>query len=154
MAKVKPIPDGHHAITPYLVVGDGARAIDFYRRAFGATEVVRMKRPDGRVGHAELRIGDSIVMLADEHPEIGARSPQSIGGSPVTIAVYVPDVDAAVAEAVAAGAKLVRPVEDQFYGDRAGGIVDPFGHVWHVATHVEDVPPEEMKRRAAAQHLS
>jgi PhnB protein len=152
MPVVQPVPAGYHSVTPYLIVHDGAGAIAFYRQAFGATERVRMTRPDGRVGHAELQLGDSVVMLADEHPEIGARSPQALGGSPVTISLYVPDVDATVARAVAAGARLVRPVADQFYGDRAGGVVDPFGHAWHVATHIEDVPPEEMKRRMAAQH--
>jgi PhnB protein len=152
MASVKPIPDGYHAVTPYLVVKGGARAIEFYTRAFGAKELFRMPEPDGRIGHAELQIGDSRVMLADEHPEIGARSPQSIGGSPVTIHLYVPDVDATVARAVEAGAKLTRPVKDQFYGDRNGGLTDPFGHVWFVATHVEDVPADELERRAAAQH--
>ena len=149
---VKPIPEGYHSVTPYLIVKDGARAIDFYARVFDARELFRMKRPDGRVGHAELEIGDSRVMLADEHPEIGARSPQSIGGSPVTIHLYVEDVDATVARAVAAGAQLTRPVADQFYGDRIGGLTDPFGHVWFVATHTEDVPTEELERRAAAQH--
>ena len=147
---VKPVPDGYHSITPYLVVKGGARAIEFYRRAFGATELMRMAQPDGRIGHAELRIGDSVLMLADEHPEIGARSPQTIGGSPVSILLYVPDVDATVARAVEAGATLTRPVADQFYGDRTGGVTDPFGHVWYVATHVEDVPPDEMAARAAA----
>ena len=151
MPTVKPIPDGYHAVTPYLIVKDAARAIAFYQEAFGATELMRMMRPDGRVGHAEIRIGDSPVMLADEHPEIGARSPQTIGGTPITIQLYVPDVDATVARAVAAGARLTRPVADQFYGDRAGGLEDPFGHQWHVATHVEDVPEDEMARRAAAQ---
>jgi PhnB protein len=147
----KPIPDGYHAVTPYLIVNDAVRAIAFYREAFGATELMRMMRPDGRVGHAEIRIGDSPVMLADEHPEIGARSPQAIGGTPITIQLYVPDVDATVARAVAAGARLTRPVADQFYGDRAGGLEDPFGHQWHVATHVEDVPEDELARRAEAQ---
>ena len=148
---VKPVPDGYHSITPYLVVKGGARAIEFYRGAFGATELMRMAQPDGRIGHAELRIGDSVLMLADEHPEIGARSPQTIGGSPVSILLYVPDVDATVARAVEAGATLTRPVADQFYGDRTGGVTDPFGHVWYVATHVEDVSPEELERRHAAQ---
>ena len=148
---VKPIPDGYHSLTPYLIVNGAARAIDFYRRAFGAVELLRMEEPDGRVGHAELRIGDSTVMLADEYPEIGARTPQTIGGTPVSLVLYVEDVDATVARAVAAGAKLTRPVADQFYGDRTGGLTDPFGHVWYVATHVEDVSPEEMERRRAAQ---
>jgi PhnB protein len=129
---------------------DAAGAIDFYKRIFGATELFRLAGPDGRVGHAELKIGDSCVMLADEFPEMGALGPRTIGGSPVRILVYVEDVDAVVSQAVAAGAKLVRPVQDQFYGDRAGGIEDPYGHYWHVATHKEDVSPEEMKRRAEA----
>jgi PhnB protein len=149
---VKPVPEGYHSVTPYLIVKGGAEAIAFYERAFGARELFRMKQQDGRVGHAELEIGDSRVMLADEHPDIGALSPQSIGGSPVTIHLYVADVDTTVARAVAAGARITRPVEDQFYGDRIGGLVDPFGHVWYVATHKEDVPPDELERRAAQQH--
>jgi PhnB protein len=149
---VKPIPEGYHAVTPYLIVKGGAEAIAFYERAFGARELFRMKQPDGRVGHAELQIGDSKVMLADEHPDIGALSPGSIGGSPVTIHLYVEDVDGTVARAVAAGARITRPVADQFYGDRIGGLVDPFGHVWFVATRKEDVPPDELDRRAAQQH--
>jgi len=148
---VKPIPEGYHSVTPYLIVKGGARAIDFYERAFDARELFRMMRANGHVGHAELKIGDSRVMLADEHPEIGARSPRSIGGSPVTIHLYVEDVDATVARAVAAGATLTRPIADQFYGDRNGGLTDPFGHVWFVATHKEDVSAEELDRRAAAQ---
>jgi PhnB protein len=149
---VKPIPEGYHTVTPYLIVKGAARAIDFYVRAFGAKELFRMAQPDGRVGHAELQIGDSRVMLADEYPEIGAKSPQAYGGSAVTIHLYVPDVDAVVERAVAAGAQLTRPVADQFYGDRNGGVTDPFGHSWFVSTHVEDVSPEEIERRAAAQH--
>jgi PhnB protein len=149
-AKVKPIPDGYHVVTPYLIVKGAAGAIDFYKQIFGATERMRMAGPDGHVGHAELEIGDSCVMLADETPSMGALAPQTIGGSPVRLLIYVEDVDAVVAAATAAGAKLVRPVADQFYGDRAGGFEDPFGHYWHVATHKEDVSPEEMQRRAAA----
>jgi PhnB protein len=151
-SQVKPIPDGYHAVTPYLHVKDAARAIEFYERAFGAKLLFRMNQPDGRVGHAELQIGDSRVMLADEFPELGVRSPGTIGGTPVTIHLYVPDVDATVQRALAAGATLTRPVEDQFYGDRNAGLTDPFGHVWFVATHVEDVPPDELERRAAAAH--
>lgn len=147
---VKPIPEGYHSVTPYLIVKGGARAIEFYQKAFGAKELFRMAQPDGRVGHAELEIGDSRVMLADEHPEMGQRGPQSIGGSAVTMYLYVPDVDATVARAVAAGAKVTRPVETQFYGDRNGGLTDPFGHLWFVATHVEEVPPDELERRARA----
>lgn len=150
--KVKPIPDGYHSVTPYLIVGDGARAIDFYKQAFGATELFRMAGPDGKIGHAEIKIGDSHVMLADEHPQMNARSPQSFGGSPVSLMLYVEDVDATVGRAVEAGAQLTRPVADQFYGDRTGGVTDPFGHAWYVATHVEDVPPEELQKRAAAAH--
>jgi PhnB protein len=150
--KVKPIPEGYHSVTPYLIVDDAARAIEFYKGAFGATELFRMPRPDGRIGHAEIRVGDSHVMLADEHPEINARGPRTLGGSPVTFVLYVEDVDAQVERAVAAGAKVTRPVADQFYGDRTGGVEDPFGHVWFIATHVEDVPPDELKRRAAAAH--
>jgi PhnB protein len=147
--KVKPIPDGYHSVTPYLIVKGGAAAIEFYKKAFGATEVMRLPGPDGKVGHAEIRIGDSVVMLADEHLEMGAKSPQTIGGSPVSILLYVEDVDAVVRKAVAAGAKIQRPVEDKFYGDRMGTLDDPFGHIWHVATHTENVTPEEMKKRAA-----
>lgn len=150
--KVKPVPEGYHTVTPYLIVKGGAAAIEFYKKAFGATEVMRMADPSGRIGHAEVKIGDSHVMLADEDPMRGIRSPQSIGGSPVTILLYVEDVDSTVGQAVAAGAKLTRPVEDQFYGDRTGGLEDPFGHIWYVATHKEDVSPEEMRKRAAALH--
>jgi PhnB protein len=149
---VKPIPEGYGTVTPYLIVSDGARAIEFYKQAFNATEVFRMDGPDGRIMHAEVKIGDSHVMLADEHPEIGARSPQAFGGSPVSFVVYDEDVDKLVEQAVAAGATLKRPVADQFYGDRTGGVEDPFGHVWYIATHVEDVSEEEMQRRAAAAH--
>ncbi len=151
MASVKPIPDGYHSVTPHLIVKDGARAIEFYKKVFGAKELFRME-DKGRVGHAELQIGDSRIMLADEHPEMDARSPQSIGGTPVSIHLYVADVDATVARAVAAGARMKQKVEDKFYGDRNGTIVDPFGHTWFVSTHVEDVPADEMERRAAAQH--
>jgi PhnB protein len=149
-AQVKPIPDGYHTLTPYLIVDGAAKAIDFYKKVFGATELFRLGGPGGKVGHAELKIGDSIVMLADEFPEMGARGPHSMGGSPVKILLYVVNVDEVVATAVAGGAKLVRPVEDQFYGDRAGGVEDPFGHYWHVATHKEDVSPQEMERRHVA----
>ncbi len=147
--KVKPIPDGYHSITSHLVVDNGVRAIEFYKKAFGATERMRMPDPSGKIGHAELKIGDSTIMLADEYPEMGARSPKSIGGSPVSLYLYVEDVDAVVEQAVAAGAKIKLPIEDKFYGDRVGSLEDPFGHAWHVATHREDVPPEELKKRAA-----
>jgi PhnB protein len=145
---VKPIPEGYHSVTPYLIVKGAAQAIAFYEQAFGAQELYRMPGPDGRVGHAELRIGDSRIMLADEHPEVGALSPGSVGGSPVTIHLYVEDVDATFARATAAGARTTRPVADQFYGDRLGILTDPFGHVWSVATHREDVSEDEMRRRA------
>jgi PhnB protein len=149
-AKVKPIPDGYHTITPYLSIKGAADAIEFYKRAFGAKEVMRMAQPDGRVGHAELQMGDSRVMLADEFPDMDFRSPHSIGGTPVTLHMYVENVDAVVEQAVAAGAKVVRPVQDQFYGDRSGTVADPYGHVWHVSTHKEDLSMEEMRKRAAA----
>jgi PhnB protein len=149
--RVKPIPEGYHTATPYLIVNGAARAIEFYSKAFAASETLRMAQPDGKIGHAEIKIGDSTIMLADEFPQMGARSPQSIGGSPVSILLYVEDVDRVVGQAVAAGAKVSRPVEDKFYGDRMGGLTDPFGHQWYVATHIEDVSPEEMRKRAAAQ---
>jgi PhnB protein len=147
---VKPIPDGYRTVTPYLIVNDAARAMAYYCEAFGARERMRMASPDGKVGHAELEIGDSVIMLADEFPEMGARSPRSIGGSPVSILLYVEDVDSQFSRAVAAGATVLRPVKDQFYGDRSGTLQDPFGHQWTLATHTEDVPPEEIARRAAA----
>jgi PhnB protein len=150
MSKPKPIPEGYHTATPYLIIKDAAKAIEFYKKAFGAKEMMRMSQPDGRIGHAEIKIGDSPIMLADEFPEMGARSPQSLGGSPVSILLYVEDVDAFAKQAVTAGTKVVRPVKDQFYGDRSGSFEDPFGHQWHIATHVEDVAPEEMHKRAAA----
>ena len=149
---VKPIPDGYRTVTPYLIVADSAAAIAFYKKAFGAAERMRHTMPDGRVGHAELTIGDSMIMLADEFPEIGARAPGPAGGSPVGLHLFVEDVDAVVARATAAGAKLTRPVADQFYGDRNGSVTDPFGHVWHVTTHIEDVPPDEIARRMAAMN--
>lgn len=149
-ATVKPIPDGYDAAIPYLSCTNATSALEFYRKAFGATELMRMAAPDGSIGHAEIKIGNAIVMLADEHPEMGFRSPQSFGGSPVGIHVYVPDVDALARQAVAAGATVERPVADQFYGDRAVTLADPFGHRWFFATHVEDVAPEELRRRAEA----
>jgi PhnB protein len=149
MASAKPIPDEYPQVTPYLHVDGAAAAIDFYVEVFQATERGRMPGPDGKIGHAELEIGRGVVMLADEYPEMDIRGPQSTGGSPVTIHVYVEDVDATFDRAVAAGAKALRPVENQFYGDRSGQFQDPFGHRWNVATHVEDVSPEEMARRAA-----
>jgi PhnB protein len=142
---VKAIPAGYHSVTPYLICKGASDAIEFYKKAFGAVEVVRMAGPDGRVGHAELKIGDSHIMLADEHPDIGAYSPQHFGGSPVSVLLYVENTDATVSAAVAAGAKITRPVKDEFYGDRAGTIADPFGHQWYVHTHIKDVTPEEMR---------
>ena len=149
---VKPIPEGHHAVTPYLSIKGAANAIEFYKKAFRAREVMRMAQPDGRVGHAELQIGDSRIMLADEFPDTNFRGPHSIGGTPVHLHLYVSDADAVVNQAVAAGAKVLRPVQDQFYGDRSGSLVDPHGHVWHVATHKEDLSVEDIQKRAAAQH--
>jgi PhnB protein len=145
--KVLPIPKGYHAVTAYLSVQNAAQALDYYRRAFGAKELVRMPMPDGKLGHAEIKVGDSHVMLADEMPNMGFLSPQSRGGTTVQLHLYVPDVDATVQRALAAGGKLTRPIEDKFYGDRAGTLEDPYGHVWYIATHKEDVPPKEMKRR-------
>jgi PhnB protein len=144
---VSPIPAGYHTVTPYLIVQDGASAIEFYKRAFGANEQFRMADPTGKIGHAEIKIGDSIIMLADEFPNLGFKSPQSLGGTAVSILLYVEDVDSLAARAVSAGAKVMRPVQDQFYGDRSGTFIDPFGHVWNIATHKEDVPPDEMQRR-------
>lgn len=145
---VKPIPEGYHTVTPYLAVNDGARAIEFYKRAFGAQERNRMDGPQGKIGHAELKIGDSIVMLSDEMPGSGCRSPQSLGGTTVNIFLYVNDVDSVYNQAVRAGAKAEMPVADQFWGDRYGKITDPFGHSWSLATHKEDVAPAEMHKRA------
>lgn len=145
---VKTIPQGYHSITPYLICKGASEAIDFYKKAFGATEDMRMPKPDGAIGHAELSIGDSKIMLADEYPEMGYRSPQSLGGAGVSIMLYIEKVDEVFKRAIAAGAKELQAVTNQFYGDRSGTLQDPFGHVWTVATHVEDVPPEEMGRRA------
>jgi PhnB protein len=150
MANVKPIPDGYPRVTPYLCVDGASDAIDFYSTVFDAEERVRMPAPGGKLGHAELAVGDSLIMLADEFPEMGAVSPKSVGGTPVTISVYVEDVDNVFERALEAGATALRQVENQFYGDRVAQFEDPFGHKWHIATHVEDVPPEEMEKRAAA----
>jgi PhnB protein len=148
---VRAIPEGFHSITPYLIIKNASQGIEFYKQAFGAQETFRMEDPSSKkVGHAELKIGDSFIMLADEHPDMGYRSPEALGGTPVSILLYVENVDAVVEQAVRAGAKLERPVRDEFYGDRTGTLRDPYGHVWSVATHKEDVSPEEMKRRAAA----
>src|SRR5260370_15088626 len=147
--KVKPIPEGYYSVTPYLIVKDAARAIEYYKKAFGATELMRMPDPGGKIEHAEIKIGNSPIMLADEFPErgpTGARSPQSLGDSSVVIALYVDDVDAVARQAVAAGGKLLFPVADQFYGDRSGRLVDPFGHVWTISPPKEDVPPKELKK--------
>ena len=149
MADVKPIPDGYPRVTPYLHVDGAAAAIEFYEKVLGAKERMRMPGPDGKIGHAEIELGESIIMLADEHPDMGALGPKTIGGTPVTISIYVEDVDAVYDAALAAGATSIRDVENQFYGDRSGQFEDPFGHRWNVQTHVEDVPPEEMEKRVA-----
>ena len=145
---VNPIPEGYPRVTPYLIVDGAAAAIDFYKSVLGATERMRMGGPGDKIGHAELEIGNSLIMLADEHPEMDARGPRSVGGTPVSLHVYVEDADGVFERAVGAGAKAQRPVETQFYGDRLGSFEDPFGHHWNVATHVEDVPPRELKKRA------
>jgi len=146
----KPIPEGYPRLTPYLIVEGASAAIDFYGSVLGASERMRMPMPNGRIGHAELELGDSLLMLADENPDMNIRGPASIGGTPVSMHVYVEDADAVFARALEAGAKALRPVEDRFYGDRSGQFEDPFGHRWDVATHVEDVPPGEMSKRAEA----
>jgi PhnB protein len=151
MADVKPIPDGYHSVTPYLIVDGAADAIEYYKKAFGATELFRMDH-EGKVGHAELKIGDSPIMIADEYPQMGYRSPKALGGTPVSIMIYVEDVDTVYKRAMDAGATEVKPLQDQFYGDRSGTLTDPFGHVWTIATHKEDVSMEEMNRRMAAAH--
>lgn len=149
---VRPIPEGYPRVTPYLIIDGASAAIDFYVEVLDAKEQMRMPTPDGGIGHAELLIGDSMIMLADESPDMGARGPKTIGGSPVSLMVYVEDVDATFAKALTAGATETAPVEDKFYGDRSGTFDDPWGHHWHVASHVEDVSPEEMERRAAEQY--
>ncbi len=143
-------PPGYHSVTPYLALRDARAAIDFYARAFGAELLLKLDLPHGSIAHAEIRIGDSILMLAEENAEWGNRSPQALGGSPVSLMVYVPDVDAAFERALAAGATRLRPVEDQFYGDRSGTLADPYGYQWTLATHIEDVPTEEAQRRMNA----
>ena len=148
MSPVQPIPEGYPRLSPYLCIDGAARAIEFYVDVLGATERMRMAEPDGRIGHAELELGNSLIMLADEYPDMGILSPTRIGGTPVTLHAYVEDVDAVFDKALAAGAKALRPVENQFYGDRSGQFEDPFGHRWSIATHVEDVDPDEMARRA------
>jgi PhnB protein len=148
---VKPIPEGYHSLTPYLSIKGAGAAIEYYKKAFGATELMHMPAPGGLVGHAEIKIGDSIIMLADECPE-GNKSPQTLGGTPVSLVLYVEDVDAVFKRAVDAGAKAVREPSNQFYGDRSAGVTDPFGHSWYIHTHVEDLTPEEIGKRAAALH--
>ena len=150
MSAVKPIPEGYHNVTPYLFVRSAASAIDFYKSVFAAAEIMRMAGPNGKIMHAELKIGDSIVMLADENPQTGVMSPQTIGGFSVGLHVYIENVDAVIKKAVESGAKLLRPIKNQFYGDRSGSLLDPFGHMWSIATHVEDVSPEEMRKRMTA----
>lgn len=147
---VKAIPEGYYSVTPYLVINGASEAMEFYTRAFGATELFRMGGPGGKIGHAEMQIGNSRIMLADEHPEMGHVGPSTLGGSPVTLMLYVDDVDSVHAAALAAGAKETRALQNQFYGDRSSQITDPFGHMWTLATHVEDVSPEEMEKRMAA----
>lgn len=146
----RPIPEGYSTITPYLIITGAEKAIEFYKKVFGATELMRFAQPEGKIGHAEIKIGNSIVMLADESPDMGYRSPESLGGSGTGIMLYVEDVDTVFQRAVEAGAKAHQAVKDQFYGDRSGSLIDPFGHMWTVATHVEDVSPEEMQRRMEA----
>ncbi|MDQ3473770.1 MAG: VOC family protein [Acidobacteriota bacterium] len=152
MAKVNPIPEGYHSVTPYLSIKGAAAAIDYYKEVFGATELFRMAGPEGKIGHAEIKIGNSPIMLADEYPDMEFVSPQTLGGTPIGLMIYVDDVDTMFKNAISGGAKEIKPLQNQFYGDRSGTLKDPFGHVWTVATHVEDVAPEEMERRAAAAH--
>ena len=145
--KVQPVPKGYHTVTPYLIIDGAAKAIDFYKKAFGATEIMRMQGAEGKIGHAEIKIGDSPIMMADENPKMGHRGPKALGSTSVSILIYVDDADKVFNAAVTNGAKSVKPVADQFYGDRMGTLQDPFGHVWSIGTHVEDVSPGEMKRR-------
>ena len=149
MANVKPIPDGYHSVTPYLIIKGASDAIEFYKKAFGATELFRMEH-EGKVGHAEIKIGDSPIMLADESPEMGYVGPTTLGGTPVSLMIYVDDVDTVFNQAISSGGVELKPLQDQFYGDRSGTLKDPFGHTWHVATHKEDVAPEEMDKRMKA----
>jgi PhnB protein len=147
---VKSIPEGYNTVTPYLIIEGAAEAIEFYKKAFGATELFRFPAPEGKIGHAEIKIGDSPIMLADAYPKMGYKDPKSIGGSPVSLMIYIEDVDTVFNRAVDAGATVKEAVTNKFYGDRSGSLIDPFGHVWHVATHMEDVPMEEMEKRAKA----
>ena len=149
MANVKPIPEGYHSITPYLVIDGAANALDYYKKAFGAIELFRMEH-QGKIGHAEMKIGDSPFMLSDEHPEMGYKGPKALGGSPVGIMIYVADCDTIFKQAIVAGGTEMQALKDQFYGDRSGTLKDPFGHIWTVATHKEDVSPEEIEKRLAA----
>lgn len=151
---VQAIPTGYAGVTAYLIIRDAARALEFYKKAFGAKELMRFPAPGGKIGHAEIKIGEGVVMLADESPEMGHKSPQTLGGTAITLMFYVADVDAQFAKAVAAGGTVKQPVKDQFYGDRSGTITDPFGHIWTIATHKEDLSPEEMQRRMAAMPAS
>ena len=151
MADVKPIPEGYHSITPYLIIDGAAEALEYYKKAFGAIEIFRMDH-EGKVGHAEMKIGDSMFMLGDEQPQMGYKGPKSLGGSPVGLMIYVEDVDTTFKQALEAGGTETKPLQDQFYGDRSGTLTDPFGHVWTVATHKEDVSPEEMEKRLASMH--
>jgi PhnB protein len=148
---VKPIPEGYHSVTPYLIINGATEAIEFYKKAFGATELFRFPAPGGKIGHAEIKVGDSPIMLADEHPDMGYKGPQALGGTPVSLMIYVEDVDTVFNRAVTAGATVKEALQDKFYGDRSGSVVDPFGHIWHLATHKEDVSMDEMERRAKAQ---
>jgi len=150
MSQVKAIPEGYHSVTPYLILGKAAAAIEFYKKAFGAKELYRLSGPEGKVGHAEIQIGNSRIMLADEFPEMDTRGPKSMGGSPISLMIYLENVDQAFAQALKAGAKEVRPLENQFYGDRSGTVLDPFGYKWTLATHVEDLSMEEMRKRSDA----
>jgi PhnB protein len=150
MPNVKPIPEGYHSVTPYLYTRNAAAAIEFYKKVFGAKEILRMPGPDGQIMHAEIEVGNSRIMLADENPQLSALGPLSLGGCSSSLYVYLADVDAVVQKAEAAGATLTRPVKDQFYGDRSGAFTDPSGYTWFVATHIEDVTPEEVGKRAAA----
>lgn len=148
--KTKPIPDGHHTLSPYLTVRGASDALEFYKKAFGATELCRLNMPDGKIAHGEFKIGDSIFMISDENPGCSSTSPEALGGSPVTLHLYVTDADATFADAIEAGAKETMPLDNQFWGDRMGGLVDPFGHNWLIATHVEDVDPSEFHSRMEA----
>ena len=151
MADVKSIPDGYHSLTPYLIIDGAADALEYYKKAFGATELFRMEH-EGKIGHAEMKIGDSPFMLADQNLQMGYKGPKAYGGTPVSLMIYVDDCDTIYNKAIAAGATEHKPLQDQFYGDRSGTLTDPFGHVWTVATHKEDVTPEEMDKRLAALH--